>query len=388
VKLRYPGPELELTPRIEFPRATNPVWQSSDHMSANKTLLLVLLKGCSDYFQQVHMITHFGSSEKIRTNDPTFDGVTNMRQSPTDNGLTLLTPADCYDVTGLPCNDLDPNRLYMVKPPLFGLSSLTSRLRMCVDRLRHMDPDDFTDLTGELRFIMSAVRSDLRAGMNLMTDSIMDHGHTAITDSIAVLGVMVGGSSLVILWSLCFCALSWKNKVRRYRLESGRLLELLPSEEDHREMELVGAMLSHYAPLDEGRQRIIDVCLQLFDTIDQKEPLASTVNAHRTVVEAAHSAFSEEEKEMTRRGYADRETHTQHHLLLRQRLTLIGDQLRMQNDATTATMRRTLVSLFDDHFLHDDIDFAATIPESEKCVIRPHGGDRDPAAPGPAAAHS
>jgi hypothetical protein len=54
LKVRYPSAEVETSPRIEFPRATNAVWKSSDHMSANKTLLVELLKGCSNYFDSGH----------------------------------------------------------------------------------------------------------------------------------------------------------------------------------------------------------------------------------------------------------------------------------------------------------------------------------------------
>ncbi|KAA6358525.1 MAG: hypothetical protein EZS28_045948 [Streblomastix strix] len=61
-------------------------------------------------------------------------------------------------------------------------------------------------------------------------------------------------------------------------------------------------------------------------------------------------------------------THAREHIILRQRLTIIGDQLRVDNDDGASKMiaKRNIIKLFDGHFTNADVVFANTIPDEEK----------------------
>jgi hypothetical protein len=49
--------------------------------------------------------------------------------------------------------------------------------------------------------------------------------------------------------------------------------------------------------------------------------------------------------------------HAKEHIIIRQRLTMIGDQLRVDNDEGASRMigRRNIMKLFDAHFTNADI---------------------------------
>ncbi|KAA6390223.1 MAG: hypothetical protein EZS28_014249 [Streblomastix strix] len=61
-------------------------------------------------------------------------------------------------------------------------------------------------------------------------------------------------------------------------------------------------------------------------------------------------------------------THAKEHIILRQRLTVIGDLLKIQNDSGASKMiaKRNLIKLFDGHFTNADMCFGNTIPKDEK----------------------
>jgi hemerythrin len=365
-RLLFPCPELENSPFIDLPRSSNPVWKSSAHMSSNVTLINELIKGCSDYFQKLHIATHFGDSAFTVTTDPVFDALDTDRLAPAENRIYLFDTEDCYVASGTPCSALDPERIFRIHAPIHGLSILIARVRMYINRLRHLDPLTFTNATGELRFLSSVIRADLREGIDLVTNRILQVSYDAIDQSITSLIVVVVVCLTSLLVSMFINALPWKNRVRGIRTASAKLLELLPIDDDAKEMQMLPSMLSHYEPLDVGRDRIMDACQQLLDSLARKESSTNVLAAHRLIMQTALKEFTTEEKEMGRREYAEKDAHTQQHLLLRQRLTLLGDQLRLENAATTAAVRRTLVSLFDAHFTDDDLAFAETIPDAEK----------------------
>ncbi|KAA6356430.1 MAG: hypothetical protein EZS28_048043 [Streblomastix strix] len=60
-------------------------------------------------------------------------------------------------------------------------------------------------------------------------------------------------------------------------------------------------------------------------------------------------------------------THAKERTILRQRLTIIGDQLKATGDvASKMIAKRNLIKLFDVHFTNADIVFGNTIPEEER----------------------
>lgn len=53
------SPTIATFDRILFPTATNPVWNSSDHISDDPRVLVGLLTRLADYIQALHIRTHF-----------------------------------------------------------------------------------------------------------------------------------------------------------------------------------------------------------------------------------------------------------------------------------------------------------------------------------------
>ncbi|KAA6369331.1 MAG: hypothetical protein EZS28_035142, partial [Streblomastix strix] len=64
-------------------------------------------------------------------------------------------------------------------------------------------------------------------------------------------------------------------------------------------------------------------------------------------------------------------THAREHLIIRQRLTILGDQLHVETDGGASKMiaRRNIIRLYDVHFSNADLAYATIIPESEKTQI-------------------
>ncbi|KAA6353934.1 MAG: hypothetical protein EZS28_050539, partial [Streblomastix strix] len=61
-------------------------------------------------------------------------------------------------------------------------------------------------------------------------------------------------------------------------------------------------------------------------------------------------------------------THAREHLIIRQRLTILGDQLHVETDGGASKMiaRRNIIRLYDVHFSNADHAYAMTIPDNEK----------------------
>ncbi|KAA6379266.1 MAG: hypothetical protein EZS28_025207 [Streblomastix strix] len=64
-------------------------------------------------------------------------------------------------------------------------------------------------------------------------------------------------------------------------------------------------------------------------------------------------------------------THSREHLIIRQRLTILGDQLHVETDGGASQMiaRRNIIRLYDVHFSNADLAYATIIPESEKTQV-------------------
>ncbi|KAA6389748.1 MAG: hypothetical protein EZS28_014727 [Streblomastix strix] len=69
-------------------------------------------------------------------------------------------------------------------------------------------------------------------------------------------------------------------------------------------------------------------------------------------------------------------THAREHLIIRQRLTILGDQLHVETDGGASKMiaRRNTIRLYDVHFSNADLAYATIIPGSEKTQV---GGVND-----------
>ena len=336
------------------------------HMTSDRQKLLSLLYGTTDYFARIHSRCHFGATKWGITNDRLLDTISISRISKTNNKESLLDKTDsmCSD----PSTCTSSSRIYGITFPVYGLSSFVGKMKLAVQRLQRKDVTLLDEDSEELRFISSAMRHDLREGIDHLTETILDTGLDTISLSITIIIIMLAGLFVVDFGTYCFCALGWKNRYIRVRRESEALIELLPIDQDEPEMVLHPTMITNYPLLDQGRNRIIEACVHLMDSVLNQEGVESISVNSSTLLQTAQQSFVDEEKDMMEHDYDEEkfQAHRKEHLLLRQRLTYLCDLFMANTDAYSAVGRRRMVSVFDKHFTETDIEYANTIPESEK----------------------
>ncbi|KAH7815721.1 uncharacterized protein MONOS_94 [Monocercomonoides exilis] len=136
---------------------------------------------------------------------------------------------------------------------------------------------------------------------------------------------------------------------------------MLRIKEDEKVIEMMPSMVTGHDSFDKGREAILDAAQQLLTTVNQNEDIESMMDAFCQLSSTALAIFNEEEKEMAVKNYPGIEKHKREHLLLRQRLMLIGDQLHSKNYAVKAAGKRTRISQFDLHFTDEDIMLAEAV---------------------------
>ncbi|KAH7823794.1 uncharacterized protein MONOS_1874 [Monocercomonoides exilis] len=356
-----PVPVLQTDQSITFPRSRNPVMYNSSHCSGSQLTAREMLVPMSRYFEAVHLDCHFGDSKYTTTNDYTYDSVPVTRMNTGFNTEVLLKETECFLAESDDCSQMNPIRMYGVTGNIHGLTTLLSRMRINLERISKMEIEDITFTTGEARFVLNALRNDIVGGINKMTNMILETGKKEVQTSVTILIIVVAGFCVLYLASMIGNGLTWINEIMHIENVSEKLFELLPIKEGEKEISIMSSMITGHASFDKGREAILDAAQQLLTSINQYEQFESMVETFYQVTSTALAVFSEEEKEMEAKNYANIEKHKREHLLLRQRLTLIGDQLRSKNDAVKAVGKRKLVSLFDVHFTDEDITFADAV---------------------------
>ncbi|KAH7825164.1 uncharacterized protein MONOS_1463 [Monocercomonoides exilis] len=352
---------------VTFPTSSNPVMHNSSHCSGSPVVARDMLVPMSKYFEAVHLDCHFGDSDYTHTNDYTYDSVSVKRMNTAVNHQLLLQKADCFLADSDDCSQVDEYRMYGVKGTIYGLTTLLSRLRVNLERISKMDVSDINLFNPEARFVMTALRSDITAGLNKMTNMILATGKEEVQESITTLTVVVASFCFLYFISMFGNGLTYIKEIEFIETVSKKLFELLPVKEDEREIEMVPSMMTGNDSFDKGREAILDAAQQLLTSINQNDDFETVVSAFYQLSSTALAIFNEEEKEMAVKNYPGIEKHKKEHMLLRQRLTLIGDQLHSKNDAAKAIGKRKLISLFDVHFTDEDITFAEAVFELNIC---------------------
>ncbi|KAA6383919.1 MAG: hypothetical protein EZS28_020558 [Streblomastix strix] len=152
---------------------------------------------------------------------------------------------------------------------------------------------------------------------------------------------------------------------------SQKLIELLPVDENEKEMQMMPSMRTNYGKMDQMREHILDSGQDLIDAIKQHVERQQLVQAFQQIINITYHTFQEEEKEMDSKNYETekKDAHKEQHLLLRQRLTSLGDHLRGvkgQSEAVKSVVKKILSKLFSKHFIDDDVAFAEEILEKIK----------------------
>ncbi|KAK2947550.1 hypothetical protein BLNAU_17517 [Blattamonas nauphoetae] len=360
-------------PTITFPTSTNPVMKGFEHLSHNKTELYGLLVKSSKYFQQLHSATHFGVSEFSHTDDSYFDDVITSRLSTEDNEKTLLRQQECYLEEAEDANCSIGNRIFDVKFPISGLSTLISQMRLYIWLMSGDDFEYYTELHPIPRFIGSACRYDLRGGMNTLTNEILETSQKSIRVS---KGILIGVSvalCAVLYVSMGVFAMRWLYKVTMNAEESTALYKLLPISSEEKEMTFLNSMLTGHRVLDEGRQKIFDAALNVLESLSTNESMTNLCSNLDLLIITTTQVFGDEEAEMDKRDYDQLEEHAHEHLVIRQRLTWLCDEMKLGQTAQTRIAKRYLIRLFDSHFLNDDVLFGNTIPAEEKRDVEGDG---------------
>ncbi|KAH7819399.1 uncharacterized protein MONOS_12182 [Monocercomonoides exilis] len=356
-----PLPLLSTNQSIVFPRSYNPVLHNSSHCSGSQTSARDMLVPMSNYFEAVHLDVQFGDSLYTNANDYTYDTISVERMSTEFNREILLRKADCYLADTEDCSQVEPNRMYGISGPLYGLQSLLARMRINLQRISKMDISEINFTNPEARFILNALRNDIVGGINKMTNMILTSGKEEVQESVTILVAVIAIFCLLFLISMFANGLIWVGQIAFIDNVSGKLRKLLPIKEGEKEIEMMTSMATGQDSFDKGREAILDAAQQLLTSVNQNEHVDTITATFYQLSSTAFAVFTGEEREMVAKNYTGIEKHKKEHLLLRQRLTLIGDQLRSKSDAVKAVGKRKLISLFDVHFTDEDITFADAV---------------------------
>ncbi|KAH7820864.1 uncharacterized protein MONOS_7891 [Monocercomonoides exilis] len=361
MNILQPIPLIRTNQSVTFPRSVNPVLYNSSHCSGMQNVSHALLVPISRYFEAVHLKCHFGNSPYGNSGDRTYDSISVNRLGTDINRHMLLEAASCYHTGISDCSQLDPYRMYGVIGTIYGLTTILARLRINVEKISKMNLSDLTPNVTEARFVMTSLRNDVVEGINQMTDSILGTGKAEVDESRAVISVVIGVFSALYIISFFANGLSWAEENRFIRSVSFKLLKLLPIDADEKDIIMMPSMKTENEKFDRSRELILDVAQQLVTAIKQFENFSVLRSMYEQLLATVMAVFAEEEKEMERLSYSGIEKHKREHLLLRQRLTFIGDHLLTKNEVATAISKKSLISLFDMHFTDEDIHFAETV---------------------------
>ncbi|KAA6370249.1 MAG: hypothetical protein EZS28_034225 [Streblomastix strix] len=179
-------------------------------------------------------------------------------------------------------------------------------------------------------------------------------------------------SVVAIFITLIFNSLVWAFDMQAESDRSFRLLDLMPVDENEKEMVLLQSMRTSYVKMDKERERIMETGQELIDVIKRNGHIQELILHFNQLMIQTYRTFQTEEKEMEERQYDEEKTkaHKHSHILLRQRLTTLFDHLRQSSgklNSVRNTVRRTLSRLYDLHFCEDDVIFVEEmIPSDEK----------------------
>ncbi|KAA6359033.1 MAG: hypothetical protein EZS28_045440 [Streblomastix strix] len=154
-------------------------------------------------------------------------------------------------------------------------------------------------------------------------------------------------------------------------------------------------MRTRFPPIDKGRENIFELLRQLVEALKNKEIQQAITAIHTQLLQATYKQFMEEETDIDERctfeddddeddkqddqgdddddeegkTYTKEQMHKHKHvhILLRQRLTILGDLIRTGDEATNAVVCRIISQIYDSHFANEDVLYAErAIPEDEK----------------------
>ncbi|KAH7827138.1 uncharacterized protein MONOS_12628 [Monocercomonoides exilis] len=289
-----PVPVLKTDQRIFFPRSYNPVMYNSSHCSGDPSVARDMLVPMSKYFEAVHLDCHFGDSDYTQSNDYTYDTVSVTRMDTEINHQMLFQAAQCYLADSDDCSQVDPMRIYGVQGNIYGLTTLLARMRINLERISKMDVENITFETGEARFVLNALRNDIVAGINKMTNMILTQGKTEVQESITILTIVIVVFCLLFIISMFGNGMVWIKEISFMENVSGKLYDLLPIKEGEKEIVMMSSMITGHDSFDKGREAILDNAQQLLTSVNQNEHEDAVTSAFHQLTSTAAFAVEAE----------------------------------------------------------------------------------------------
>lgn len=415
VAVRMAFPDSGFTPYPEnFVRTTNPVWKGSEHMSNDTAVLMKLLLGLSDYFRAMHLSTHFGESPYTSTKDSLFDRMKVQRIDAEMNADLLLRKSECFLNEGQDCtSDKAKKRIVGVTFPVYGIETLFQRMQVVMDLLEIKGPSLLTPTSTAFRFLQTGCRYDMMQGLGGLDTSIMELIEKVINSATDLSLAMMFVTLFLMLLSLLVFVVPLRNSMLRDASQTMRLLDLLPVSEEEMDLEFTEEMKADVAWLDEGRMRIVSCASDLIAGINERVSQKYQLILFDVLCVTFKKVFEEEERRMsamdwsvlarssadggggleddafekegeammfggsaemgamsnagsisnTAKGERRKNWHILQHVLIRQRLAMIGQLLANRDDSAHFIAKREIIACTTKHFLGEDMELGMLVAQ-------------------------
>ncbi|KAA6403600.1 MAG: hypothetical protein EZS28_000877 [Streblomastix strix] len=342
-----------------------PIWTDDTHTTTDRKLALQTAYQLSNHFLKLLMNVHYGTNKYSAITDHHLSSIKTQRMDYNLNADLLFKQSDCF-LTTVPCDEASPDRIYSVELPIFGLQELIVRMRFYLELMVHMNPQQLDEKNRYVRYLVTAIRNDLREGFNQLTSDIEKQGEDSINDSQTVLIIIAVCFSITILGTMILVALPWGFSMQDRTNQSQRLIDLMPYLENEKEMALLPSMRTGHIKMDKQREIIMDQGEQIINAMKRHDQIGTVIQLFDVLIGSVQKTFNEEDKEMEEKEYDIEKAnhHIEDHIILRQRLTLLLDELRSlsgKREAVQNTVRKTLTRLFDHHFLDQDVAFVKSV---------------------------
>ncbi|KAK2963495.1 hypothetical protein BLNAU_1538 [Blattamonas nauphoetae] len=361
-RLVYPTEFMQLPTVIQFNDSTHPVWTDTSHLSTDKATLRSLLVGVTTYFEAIHSVCHFGVEKENLATYPLLQLSEDAHLKIDTNVELLMTGTDCYMSNQSDCTT---DRLVRVPENMTGFNSLLMKIVEYVVQLSLEDLSNIDDTNEYYQYLMSSYRFDVREGLNLMTTSLtqmaMANSETAKTISLITMLLAV-----IVCVIIFFAVMLPKAFVARaISKQNERFRDLITVDTSDEEEGLTQLMTTGVVSFDNKRSQILDSARTLNLSIKRGESKGSITVTFQDLVTLTANTFAEEEEMMKKEGFdqKDRTAHRMQHVLIRQRLTLLGDQLASRDEAIETSTMRQIAQLYGHHFSTEDVKLGSWIVE-------------------------
>lgn len=350
---------------VDYPKSTNPVWRNSSHFTTDRQQMMDYIFSLMSYYDRIHSSVHYGAENSQDTGDRIVDLVKASHADIDLNTKMLFEEKDCYLEHEYMCNLPEyQNRLFHIDKKILGMSSLISRFKFYVHEINRLNMNDSPcplNVTSDYYlYLHTALSFDMRDGNLHISTELEDSGVATVQTTMDTITIITCCVCVLVFLSYMCVITPLRNGLLKESNYTKKLKELLPTDEDEKEMVMLPSMVTHIKKWDVERRRIINSAQAVIQALKDKESSSVIVSLMQHLIQMCLKQFTEEEKEMAQAGYSEFKEHSADHILLRQRLTIIMDQIVTSNAAAQMSAKRALIRIFDKHFTDDDIKYAQT----------------------------